>query len=304
MTAAEIALVLPVLQPFGCHVIDPEQNFVSCPGQHWHTTENANADCKLFHNDDGRFRLYCHHTSCRERIDLTNRCLAALHRQRKTKQGPTRVSTPKRQEQITRIRGELFEKFAWPHDKIIADSDGAIHEPVEQHHYQIFGLFADDDIVWCGRDVWDTGSPGHAWRFRRTIEWLAERECPGQFIAPNTFNVGTYSRSAANVLRRKFLVVESDTLGCDEIGAVFRWLDLAVGLRLRAIVDTAGKSLHGWFDHPNGVVFTRLEQWLPLFGCDPAMFNPAQPCRLPGALRDGQYQKLIFIQKNPSLPTL
>jgi hypothetical protein len=132
------------------------------------------------------------------------------------------------------------------------------------------------------RDVWDTGRPRHAWRFRKVREWLAETSCPGQFIAPNTFNVGTYSRAAANVLRRKFLLVESDTLGRDEIGAIFRWLDFSVGLRLRAIVDTAGKSLHGWFDYPDPRVFSGLEQWLPGFGCDPAMFNPAQPVSVTG----------------------
>ena len=128
-------------------------------------------------------------------------------------------------------------------------------------------------------------------------EWLAERSCPGHFIAPSTFRLGTYSRAAVNVLHRRFLVIESDTLGRDEIGAVFRWLDVSVGLDLRAIVDTAGKSLHGWFDYPAAGVFKRLRQWLPRLGCDPAMFNPAQPCRLPGALRDGRYQKLIFIPK-------
>jgi hypothetical protein len=297
MTRERVAATKTLLESFGCSIIDAEQGFITCPGESCHTTPNTDPDCKLFHNDDGSVRLYCHHKSCRDVINHVNRRLAACHercnRKRRRKSIPGLVD----RERLTKqARGELLEKFAWPYDNIVADSDDAINEPVEQHYCQIFGLFADQDIVWCGRDVRDTGRPRHAWRFRTVREWLAETSCPGQFIAPNTFQAGTYSRAAANVLFRKFLVVESDTLGRDEIGAVFRWLDLSVGLRLRAIVDTAGKSLHGWFDYPNGVVFSRLEQWLPGFGCDPAMFNPAQPCRLPGALRDGQYQKLIFIR--------
>ena len=304
MTGAEKAGIKEFLQSFGCSVINAEQGFITCPGKLWHTTANADADCKLFHNDDGTVHIYCHHKSCRDIINRINRRLATIHKRNRKKRSRRPIPGLDRERLTKEARRELLERFVWPCDKIIADSDDAIHEPVEQHHHQIFGMFADDDIVWCGRDVRDTGSPGHAWRFRKTIEWLGEHECPGQFIAPSTFKVGTYSRREANVVRPKFLVVESDTLGRDEVGAVFRWLNVRVGLRLRAIVDTAGKSLHGWFDYPDGRVFTRLEQWLPLFGCDPAMFNPAQPCRLPGALRDGRYQKLVFIQKHSSLVTL
>ena len=230
MTAKEIAQVKPLLEASGCRIIDLEQGFVSCPGRHWHTTANADADCKLFYNDDGSFRLHCHHTSCRERVDFANRCLAAFHEQETTKQGPTRIPAPKQQQQIEQIRRELLDKFAWPYDKIIADSDEAIQVPVEQHHLLVLGLFNDDDVVWCGRDVWDTGSPKHACRFRLVKEWFTEPSCPGQFIAPSTFKLGTYSRAAVNVLHRRFLVIESDTLGRDEIGAVFRWLDVSVGL--------------------------------------------------------------------------
>ena len=294
--------IKPLLEASGCRIIDLEQGFFSCPGRYCtpRRTPMGIANCSI--TIDGSFRLYCHHTSCREQVDLANRCLASLHQQGKTKQGPTRIPAPKQQQQMEQIRKELLGKFAWPYDKIIADSDEAIQVPVEQHHLLVLGLFNDDDVVWCGRDVWDTGSPKHACRFRTIKEWFAEPSCPGPFITPGTFKPGTYSRAAVNVLHRRFLVIESDSLGRDEIGAVFRWLDVSVGLRLRAIVDTAGKSLHAWFDFPTLGVFSRLEQWLPGFGCDPAMFNPAQPCRLPGALRDGRYQRLIFIPKTVRIP--
>jgi hypothetical protein len=302
MSPEKVAATKTLLESFGCSIIDTEQKLITCPGKFLHTTANADADCMVFCNEDGSVRLYCYHKSCREVMEDVNRRLAAIHKPyNKRRRRP--IPGLDRERLTKEARRELLDKFAWPYDKIIADSDDAINEPVQEHYLQIFGLFVDHDTVWCGRDVWDTGSPKHAWRFRLVREWLAERSCPGQFIAPSTFKLGTYSRAAVNVLYRRFLVIESDTLGRDEIGAVFRWLDVSVGLRLRAIVDTAGKSLHGWFDYPGAGVLKRLTQWLPRLGCDPAMFNPAQPCRLPGALRDGRYQKLIFIRKpSDSLP--
>jgi hypothetical protein len=58
-------------------------------------------------------------------------------------------------------------------------------------------------------------------------------------------------------------VVESDVHSKDEMGAIFKWLRDEVGLTLRAIVDTAGKSLHGWFDFPKEAVLDQLEIILP-----------------------------------------
>ena len=120
---------------------------------------------------------------------------------------------------------------------------------------------------------------------------------PGHYVCPSTFKAGSFSRSKDNLVRRAFLVVESDELDKDTIGAVFRWLRDKVGLNLRCIVDTAGKSLHGWFDFPPPEELDDLRVMLPELGCDPKMFTATQPCRLPGALRAGQYQKLIYLAK-------
>jgi hypothetical protein len=65
-------------------------------------------------------------------------------------------------------------------------------------------------------------------------------------------------------------------------------------MRLRAIVDTGRKSLHGWFDAPPPEVEAELKIILPNLGrraeakptLDPALFKLAQPCRLPGAWRE------------------
>jgi hypothetical protein len=99
-------------------------------------------------------------------------------------------------------------------------------------------------------------------------------------------------------LVRRFLVVESDTLAKDQVGAVFKWLRDKVGLDLVAIVDTAGKSLHGWFRYPaHEFEVEELKLVLPALQCDPKLFTPSQPVRLPGALRDGKRQKLVYLAK-------
>jgi hypothetical protein len=91
----------------------------------------------------------------------------------------------------------------------------------------------------------------------------------------------------------RFLVVESDTLSKAEIAAVFGWCRQF--LSLRGIVDTGGKSLHGWFDYPTTAQLHELRGILPRLGCDPALFKPSQPCRLPGARRGERVQSLLYL---------
>lgn len=193
------------------------------------------------------------------------------------------------------LLNEILHKFTWDYASILNDPVGAITEPPSEHWRYLLCLFDEDDIVWVGRDKWDTGKPKHRWRFQRVIDWLGWQACPGKLICPNTFAPRTYSRANDNVLATKFLVVESDELSRNEVGAVFRWLEKAYsGMTLRAIVDTAGKSLHGWFDYPSPAVLEELKDFLPRLKFDPAMFAPSQPCRLPGALRDKAYQRLVY----------
>ena len=67
---------------------------------------------------------------------------------------------------------------------------------------------------------------------------------------------------------------------------------------LHCIIDTAGKSLHGWFDAPrNKVLENRLKAGLEQFGCDPKVFTYSQPVRVPGAWRDGKLQRLIWLRE-------
>ena len=67
--------------------------------------------------------------------------------------------------------------------------------------------------------------------------------------------------------------------------------------KLHCIIDTAGKSLHAWFDAPRTRLHEgRLKAALEVFGCDPKVFTYSQPVPVPGAFRDGRLQKLVWLR--------
>ena len=162
-------------------------------------------------------------------------------------------------------------------------------------------LFNPDDFVWIGRTTQDSANDKHEseWkefcrsRFRTTTEWLKEPTAPGLFTCPAVFKAGVHSRSNENAILRRYMVVESDTLDKNQVCAVFRWLEQFC--RLRAVVDTASRSLHGWFEPPDPTTLEELKIILPAVGCDDAMFKLSQPCRLPGGNREGRIQSLLFL---------
>jgi len=168
----------------------------------------------------------------------------------------------------------------WSPLEIAEASPGPIPcDPVAQAMAMV-QLFRPRDVVWIGEE-WESGHWRHGRHFRRAAAWLAAGVLAGPRICPCTFRPGVVTRAQRTVVARRFLVVESDQLPHDQQGALFRHL-IEYGLRLRAVVDTAGRSLHGWFDSPPPGRLARLKSFLPEVGADPALFNPAQPCRLPG----------------------
>ena len=304
--------IYPILNECGVEVLCWENSYVRCPGIDLHTTANADSDCKAF-NNDGCPCLHCFHTRCREEIARANSQLLETAKgvaSRRHCARPLAYSQAVKARQAEQKRHHqeaedalpcILRDYAWPVASLATDSPEEIDISDCDHWKALMALlFKDEDILWCGRDPQDSGSPNHRWRFRPVGEWLSRRHCPGTHICPNTFKPGVWSRSNPNVAVAKYLVVESDELNHDQIAAVFRWLEVSVGMRLRAIVDTAGKSLHGWFDHPSPGLLTELKACLPLLGCDPAMFTLSQPCRLPGVIRPetGRYQRLLYL--NPS----
>ena len=67
-----------------------------------------------------------------------------------------------------------------------------------------------------------------------------------------------------------------DTLAKDDVGAVFAYLRRRLHYRLHCIIDTAGKSLHAWFDAPRTKVLeNRLKAGLVAFDGDETVVGKA-----------------------------
>ncbi len=282
------------------------EGYCACPGQDRHTGKAGARDCKLYL--DKVPTLACFHGSCQAEVEQTNRTLRLTlleeestvpgKRKRLTKEEKERMAETKRRESLRRraasSKQQILEKHRWTYAEILGASPVKLPEDAAEHWRLLLEKFHAGDVVWVG-DTYDSGKPENVKNFRPVEQWLAEGQAPAQFVCPVAFKAGSYSRSNENVVARRFLVVESDELNKDEVGAVFRWLKEKVGLKLVAIVDTAGKSLHAWFEYPEEATVAELKLVLPELGCDPKLFTASQPVRLPGAMREGKRQRLVYL---------
>jgi len=289
----------------GLKWVDEVTAYCPCPGQHKHTSKEGDRDCRV--KIDGVPTVSCVHQSCAEEIKSANKTLRDALKSstpvvvspadQKRLAAATKAKAKFEKELEIRTKKSLpslLKNYAWSYDKIVADSPHPIPPDDRQAMFNAFmTMLENEDVVWIG-EVDASGQTHHAVNFKTKVDWLAGELPTGPFTCPSCFVPGSISRSKDNVNAQRYLVVESDSLTKNEVGAIFKWLVQAVGLRLRAVVDTAGKSLHGWFEYPPADVLAELKIVLPIMGCDSKMFGASQPCRLPGGLRDGRVQRLIY----------
>jgi len=179
-----------------------------------------------------------------------------------------------------------------------------------QARQMIEWLFNPDDLLWMG-SVYDSNKPQHRANFRPAKEWLHVPQLPSRLSA-GTFREGSISRSRANLATQPYLIIESDDLighkpTTDEEREVNRQLNAALmsfltdrfHLELRALIDTGGKSLHGWFTHPGEETALALAKLLDGLAIDSAVFHRAScaPLRAPGCLHEvtGNYASLYYL---------
>lgn len=197
-----------------------------------------------------------------------------------------------------RFAPDLFQKFHWPFDQILAESPLLVSKRDPEDQFRTWlKLWPAHSIVWVG-EVFSSGKPEHATHFRPIADWYQIGPVMGNFTCGSSFRPGTYSRSNENLNGHRFLVVESDLLNRDQVGAVFAYLNRRLQFNLHAIIDTAGKSLHGWFSAPRSrFIEARLKTVLTVLGCDPKLFTYSQPVRVPGAFREGRLQRLVWLRQ-------
>jgi hypothetical protein len=308
--------------------------FCRCPGEALHTHHNGKKDCRV--SVDGAPTIYCFHSSCAPVVAEANRKLRCAIGQspwaitlpggRVLRNGDVlqKDGTVKTREQIVAGKGssgvsphqgeerlvletvrvlaerfapEMFGTFHWPFAQIVADSPLQVSERDAEDQFRTWlRLWPAHCHVWIG-DVFSSGRPEHKTHFRPVADWYQIGPAMGNYTCGSAFKPGSFQRSNANCDGTRFLVIESDTLAKDEVGAVFAYLQRRLKYRLHCIIDTAGKSLHGWFEAPrNKVLENRLKAGLVAFGCDPKVFTYSQPVRVPGAYRDGKLQRLVWLE--------
>lgn len=301
--------------------INEWEGFLTCPGQDLHTNTSGDRDCKIYL--DKVPTIYCVHQSCASPVANLNRELRrALNDSTGMKLTlggkslgasitltPQTVAPKSRREFLQRRSRERQLKSAarkqleriindpaltWEPDQILADSPMAPGEEPHEDWPLFLSLFdGHEGLLWCG-EKYDSGSEKHRDNFRTPDDWVMTPQPPAPFTCPSLFEPGTISRSNRTILSRPYMVMESDLLTKGEMGSVFRWFDKVARWPLRAVVDTGGKSLHGWMDMPPQGWLPDLQVILEAMKLDPAMLKPSQPARLPGYPRNNTHQRLIY----------
>ena len=283
----------------------PDRGHCACPGAALHSSRTGKRDCAIFL--DGIPSLNCFHSSCRSAVaDANFRIRSAIGKERCANKPytPTLAEQLARAERRRKKRDEekliakakaslpmIVEKFSSSTSDLWELSPVRLLDGPEDDWRMHLNLFLPHSIVWIG-DIRDSaGEDKPQWlkakareHFRRVEDWLDSDTAPqGPLISPCTFVKGSASRCKSNVASSPFLIVESDVLSHEEATAVIFFLKQKY--RLRAVIDTCGKSLHAWFDHPPEEDIPQLKIILENWGCDPAMFSASQAVRLAGVPR-------------------
>lgn len=173
-------------------------------------------------------------------------------------------------------------------------------------------LYSSTDILFLGNRTC-TGPSS----VQSVASWLAADPVRWPFIIPNPLT-GLYAptigdpskltlRGNQNVLTHRYAVVEFDALPITDQLAFW----CGVNLPVAALIDSGGKSIHGWLkveaSGPSGWdadVRPLFKTRLTPLGVDGACANPARLSRLPGHFRvDKQkWQRLLFLDPHARGP--
>lgn len=288
---------------------NPEVAYIPCPGRDKHTHRNGRKDCRVYL--DGTPHVYCVHQSCEEATrELTENIRGALRaagweapKATPEAKAKARAKDNNRRtyERVKANRDFVFEEFSWN----LTQHANVSEIMTDAYHLFLQEMFEPNDILWCGQP-WHVGDK-HKDKFQRMSDRLKLPPIPRQeFICANPILPDAHVRNFSNLAARKYFIIEGDT--CAEgaalnklrCGAIFRYaMRMKPQLKLRAVVDSGNKSLHGWFEWAGEEVHNWCRAVLPALGADAATMRLSQPVRCPGALRNDtrKEQRLLWISK-------
>jgi hypothetical protein len=270
--------------------ITSEEGYCRCPGAHMHTHRTGDQDCKIFLPEVGPPTIHCFHTSCKGEVEEANRKLrsaVALSEQDRSVTLPNYRHKPTKKRTFADDAKALENKLPWIRSHNLPDT-AALPETAKEQYFKHLALFQDSDNIWLG-DTYESAQIQPVSKFKKFSKPL------GNFISHCTFVEGATGRKNEFVDDVKFLVVESDELAKPDQKAVLAWLRDWGGWNLRLVLDTAGKSLHGWFDYPEHLEKDQIKALLEQLKCDTRLLTPSQPSRIAGAMRKKKMQHIIWL---------
>jgi hypothetical protein len=172
-------------------------------------------------------------------------------------------------------------------------------------------LYGPDDVLFLGERFSTAVRTVREW-----IEFIGKRgsrDLP--HVIPNPLTGEQHPRADGGLSYRcdqavkafRFAMVEFDNLSRDDQLAFWA----AIPLPVAALIDSGGKSIHGWIKLPDQIrtaadwekhVETGLYQRLLIpLGVDPACRNEARLSRFPGHYRadKGAFQRLLYLDPDP-----
>ena len=256
--------------------------------------------------DDNSVRLNCQHGSCAKSVARLNAEIRAnqwsAYYDRQIEMAPP-IRTEEqikaerdRQERARQAKNDVAKIAAkpLPLSELSASSpvsvSGLTPEEMMTAH---LGLFDPNDLLWVAADPTRVFSTS----FRKTKEWISQLPSASVFLSGSTYKDPFGSRRTANLDQTRFCVFEHDRFGKETTAAIFRHAE-AQGMPLVAVVDSGGKSVHGWC-----LADENLLRWREFFlaaGFDSKAMRPTQPVRLAGGKRVEEdkptaIQKLLYL---------
>ncbi len=322
--------------------------FREVDGQPVHSTENDDSEFRVWIRGKS-LRVWCRHESCRPLVDQLwgelRRATEGGKAPRKAKPWVCPFPQPKPvgdYDALALARRGLAQRARIKPASVadlIASSPCAIPlDPREQteRFLALHDTSMDTPNLWIGmpfssgRKAVDHFQPPSLWGHRLGSH-RGRRGAPmswGAFVSMGVFPQGIFARKD-EFIQRQFFVFECDSADKAMQAGIILWLRDVMGLRLAAVVDAAGKSLHAWIHLSGRLTVARLSmataflcgcKWSLLprderpekpkgtfggLGGDAKMLNASQPARLPGVerwdIRDGEiiqrrrFQRLLYL---------
>jgi hypothetical protein len=228
---------------------------VRCPGAELHTHPGEEATVFL---RGAVPTLFCFHQSCRSEVEAINHALWAslgdLPELEKAEPTPEELAEGEFKKRLRQLEWIARNRVLPALEKVPIETWAEISPfpvsdiPVrDQWRPFLSGLFPPEALIWIG-EKYDSGE-GAVDHFHTVQEWLDSYTPYGQLVSLCPYKRGarrTGQRRKRWISRHLYLVVECDRLGYEEAGGIARWAQKF--MRLRAVIDTGGKSLHCVFE--------------------------------------------------------